>query len=239
MLNPYLVPCLVELRGEFNQAYPTRDKGADGWIADAVHNSTSDHQADSKGRVRAIDIDVDLHGAPSLWDRCERLRQRQASGADGRLEYIIHMRKIASRSHGWLWRPYTGTSDPHTNHAHFSARHDGTGYTDTRPWGVLEDTVSWTDDVITNPSWRADAKTNPTVQAKFALYDAWNQAHAANVATAAILAQLKALTGKDFVDEQAIVSGVLTGLPVDAIVAAIPADMAQQVVDKLAARMQA
>jgi len=102
-----------------------------------------------------------------------------------------------------------------------------------------EDSVSWTDDVITNPAWRADAKTNPTVQAKFALYDAWNQAHAANVATAAILAQLKALTGKDFVDEQAIVAGVLAGLPVDAIVAAIPEDMAEQVVDLLTARLQA
>jgi hypothetical protein len=101
------------------------------------------------------------------------------------------------------------------------------------------DDMSWTEDVITNPSWRADAKTNPTVQAKFALYAAWNEAHAANIATAAILAQLKALTGKDFTDEAAIIAGVLAGLDPAAIAAAIPAAVAQQVADNLAARLAA
>jgi hypothetical protein len=136
----------------------------------------------------------------------------------------------------------------HLFHTHESEYRDADGHRMIRlatRWlqhiGLIpeEDDVSWTDDVITNPAWRADAKTNPTVQAKFALYDAWNQAHAANVATAAILAQLKALTGKDFVDEQAIVSGILAGFPVDAIVAAIPDDMAEQVVQRLSIRMQA
>jgi hypothetical protein len=136
---PYLVASLATLRSEFNQAYPTRDKGADGWIADSSHDLTSDHQPNAQGAVRAIDIDVDLHGTPSLWDRCEWLRARQASGADNRLEYIIHKSQIASRSHGWAWRQYTGSTDPHDNHAHFSARHDGTGWSSTAAWGLLGD----------------------------------------------------------------------------------------------------
>jgi len=68
---------------------------------------------------------------------------------------------------------------------------------------------------------------------------ALDEARAARKDIAVLSAQLKTLTGKDFVDEQAVIDGVLAGLPVDAIVAAIPEDMAQQVVDKLAARMQA
>lgn len=74
------------------------------------------------------------------------------------------------------------------------------------------DDMDWSDDVITNPSWRADSKTNPTVQVKFAIADAWNQARAANVNSAKALALVTQLAGKDFTDEPAIVAGVLEGL---------------------------
>jgi len=107
-----------------------------------------------------------------------------------------------------------------------------------------EDHMNWTDDVITNPAWRADSKTNPTVQAKFAIYDAWNQAHTAmEKATAAdqklsqVLVMLKDLTGRDFTDEQQIASTVLAGLNPQLIAAAIPQDLAQRVADELAARL--
>lgn len=53
-----------------------------------------------------------------------------------------------------------------------------------------------------------------------------------------IEAQLTALTGRDFTDEPAIVAGVLAGLDPAAIAAAIPADLARQVADELAARLQ-
>ncbi len=137
MATPYLVPCLVKLRDQFNHEFPDRAKGADGWIGDAAHQSgTSDHNPNAQGAVRAVDITTDLaRPGVSLWDVCEMVR------GDSRLEYIIHMGKIASRSQGWTWRAYTGSSDPHTNHAHFSARHDGTGWTSTGPWG-LEDIVT-------------------------------------------------------------------------------------------------
>jgi hypothetical protein len=136
MTAPFLVPCLVQLRDQFNHEFPDRAKGADGWIGDNAHateNPSSDHNPNIKGQVRAIDITTDLkRPGISLWDVCEMLR------GSPRLEYIIHMRKIASRSHGWTWRTYTGTADPHTNHAHFSARADGTGYNDKSPWGLEE-----------------------------------------------------------------------------------------------------
>ncbi|MEU4222188.1 hypothetical protein [Actinoplanes sp. NPDC026623] len=104
-----------------------------------------------------------------------------------------------------------------------------------------EDTMDWTDDVITNPAWRADSKTNPTVRANFAIYDVWNQAHSAAAAAAAARADVAALknqlaalnTGlgaaiaaiaaKDVVDEaalaehlsQGVAAVVLAGLPAD------------------------
>src|SRR5262249_22257909 len=49
--------------------------------------------------------------------------------------------------------------------------------------------------------------------------------------------QLTALSGKDFTDEEAIVSGILAVLTPQAIAAAIPANLAKQVADELAARL--
>jgi hypothetical protein len=104
-----------------------------------------------------------------------------------------------------------------------------------------EDTMDWTDDVITNPAWRADSKTNPTVRASFAIYDSWNQAHAAAAEAAAarsdvaalknqvtalgtgLSAAIATLAAKDTVDEaalaehlsQAVAAAVIAGLPAD------------------------
>jgi len=142
MTDPYLIPCLKTLRSEFNELNPSRDKGSDGWIGDAKHQSeTSDHNPDSQGRVLAIDIDSTGPWPAPFGDVVESLR------GDSRLEYIIWNRRIASRSQGWTWRTYTGTSDPHTGHAHFSARHDHTGQNSTAPWG-LEDFMPLSDSDI-------------------------------------------------------------------------------------------
>lgn len=104
--------------------------------------------------------------------------------------------------------------------------------------------MDWSDDVIPNPAWRDDAKTNKTVKASFAIYDAWNQAHTAMVKAAAadaklnqVLVLLKDLTGRDFTDEQQIAAAVLAGLDPALIAAAIPPDLAGRVADELAARM--
>lgn len=135
MTDPFLVRCLVTLRAEFNEAAPGRDKGADGWIGDAAHAArASDHNPDSKGRVLAVDIDSTGPWPFDFSAAVEELR------GDPRLEYVIWNRRIASRDQGWTWRPYTGTSDPHTGHAHFSARHDYANNNNTAPWG-LEDLI--------------------------------------------------------------------------------------------------
>jgi hypothetical protein len=159
MTDPYLVPCLAVLRAEFNALNPKRDKGSDGWIGDTAHQShTSDHNPDSKGRVLALDIDSTGPWPVPFNTLVESVR------GDARLEYVIWNRRIAERDRGWTWRTYTGTSDPHTGHAHFSARHDHTGNTSTAPWH-LEDFVAldtddvraiWmTDGIIAAPDWAA------------------------------------------------------------------------------------
>lgn len=134
MTAAYLVPCLVKLRAEFNALSPGRDKGADGWIGDAAHLSrTSDHNPDSQGRVLAVDIDSTgpwPGGTAGFNAAVESLR------GDDRLEYIIWNRRICSRDRGWTWRTYTGSSDPHTGHAHFSARHDHTGNNSAASWRI-------------------------------------------------------------------------------------------------------
>jgi hypothetical protein len=61
---------------------------------------------------------------------------------------------------------------------------------------------------------------------------------AANTKTDQIIALLSKLAGHDFTDEDAIVAGVLAGLDPAVIAAAIPADLAQQVADELATRLQ-
>ncbi|MGW5672396.1 hypothetical protein [Micromonospora sp. NPDC003776] len=54
-----------------------------------------------------------------------------------------------------------------------------------------------------------------------------------------LAAQVTTLAGKDFTDEQAIVTGVLAGLPPEKIAEAIPPQLAKDVADELARRMAA
>jgi hypothetical protein len=148
-----LVPCLVVLRAEFNTLAPKRDKGADGWIGDAAHQQeSSDHNPDETGRtptedaddideVHAIDVDSDLGPGMDLADYVERIRVRHERGQDNRLQYIIYRGRICSAARGWTWREYIGKS-AHFDHAHFSVRYTTAQENDTRPWGVLEDTMT-------------------------------------------------------------------------------------------------
>jgi hypothetical protein len=139
MASWFLVPCLVQLRSEFNDLNPDRDKGADGSIGDTAHqSSTSDHNPDAQGRVLAVDIDSSgpwpgFTFATAVGLIIERCR----SGREDRIQYIIWDHHIYSRSTEFAKRAYTATSDPHVNHAHFSARHDHHGESDTRGWNLL------------------------------------------------------------------------------------------------------
>jgi hypothetical protein len=258
-----LVPCLVQLRAEFNAVAPNRGRGADGSIGDSSHTSSSDHtpdedsdvlrdhDADDKNEVHALDIDSTGPWPEAGWfDRAilalvdrERTEYESATMV-GRLQYVIWNRRIASRSWGWTWRTYTG-SDPHTNHAHFSARYLTSTEADTRPWGIEDDmpltsadgATVWKTDIIPNPAFRADAKDNPATTAFFAVGDIWRRVGGIEQTLTALTARVAQLVGADLVDEAAIVSGVLAELTPAAIAAAIPPELARQVADELAARL--
>lgn len=150
-----LVPCLVDLRGEFNDLAPGRDRASDGSIGDAAHRaSSSDHNiddgpdqgrtpnedADSDPEVHAIDVDADLRKPGWSMERAVQIIVgRHRSGADDRLQNVIYNRRIWSASWGWTERDYTG-SNPHDKHAHFGSRYTTAAENnDRRPWGLLAD----------------------------------------------------------------------------------------------------
>jgi peptidoglycan hydrolase-like protein with peptidoglycan-binding domain len=116
-----LVDGLESLRAEFNTINPKRDRSSDGWIGDDRHAATvSDHNPDVRGDVYAIDVDVDGVPMPAIvaW-----LVAECRAGRETRLQYVIFRRTIWSRSWGWKARAYRG-ANPHTKHAHFSARRE-------------------------------------------------------------------------------------------------------------------
>jgi hypothetical protein len=143
-----LVPCGQQLRAEFNEAFPWRDKASDGWIADALHSPSShhspdesskvlrDHDADSKDEVHAIDVDEDLRDAQTTMSECvAEVHRRHAVGLDNRVTEIIYEGRIATAARGWVWRTYIGPN-PHDKHAHFSFSYVADRENDTRPFGV-------------------------------------------------------------------------------------------------------
>jgi hypothetical protein len=229
-----VVPCLLALREEFNRLAPLRDKGADGTIGDTAHTSSSDHSpdedsdvlrnhdADVKNEVHALDIDS-TGPWPEPFDVIVRrlvIRERgefNSATMVGRLQYVIWNRQIASRSNRWVWTRYDG-SDPHTNHAHFSARYTAAQEADTRPWGVYqEDTVEAAD--IEKIAQRAAdltwAKNLPSAwldveKRSAADWLKYGDAARRDVQTMgkALGSALQALAVKDDFDEQALVASL-------------------------------
>jgi hypothetical protein len=235
-----LVPCLVSLRAEFNAVAPRRDKGADGSIGDGAHTSASDHtpdedsdvlrdhDADSKNEVHALDIDSSgpWPGGWAWFDATIKgIVARHHRGEDDRLQYVIWNRKIANRDiDNWRWRTYKGTTDPHVDHAHFSARYTTAAESDTSPWGIEEDDTVNADQFL-------EILNDPRVAARFKVLP-WQFAgnplppglSAASTLTATFAAAREA-AGHD-VDEQEIAAAVLAGLnagPVEQTVAALRA----------------
>ena len=127
-MKPQLCKAGQQLREQFDDSFPDRDRTSDGWIADARHIAagTSDHIPDpSSGIVRAIDLDRDVSGKakpdlmPDIADQLRRLAK-----TDKRIAYIIFNGRIASPRLGWRWRKYTG-SNPHNHHCHVSFTRKG------------------------------------------------------------------------------------------------------------------
>lgn len=146
-----LVPCLDALRTEFNVLNPDRDKSSDGWIGDTSHSaSESDHNPDETGNTPYEDsdstdevhaLDIDKTGSwpnGATYDQLVNLIvDRHRNGDDWRLQNVIWNRRIASRSWGWTWDDYTG-SNPHGEHAHFSAIYDSNAEKSTASWGLVD-----------------------------------------------------------------------------------------------------
>ena len=121
-MKPILCKAGQQLREQFDDCYSDRDRKSDGWLGDARHAARpSDHNPDSQGIVRAIDIDRDLSGVskPDLMpDVADQIRLCAKAG-DKRIAYVTFDGRIASDKKGWAWRPYTG-SNKHNHHCHIS-----------------------------------------------------------------------------------------------------------------------
>lgn len=129
----YEVSCGKQLMAEFNTIAPNRDHASDGTIGDTAHQQeNSDHNPDSKGAVRAIDVDNDLHEPGLDFETVVQfILERCRNGSETRITYIIYNRRIWEQDNGWRQRPYNGTS-PHTEHGHFSFSHNDKVSNNTR-----------------------------------------------------------------------------------------------------------
>jgi hypothetical protein len=122
-MKPVLCKAGQQLREQFDDSFPDRDRSSDGWIGDTRHSARpSDHNPDAKtGVVRAIDVDRDVSGSakPDLMpDIADQIRLAAKAG-DKRIAYVIFEGRIASSRMGWRWRKYSG-SNPHNKHCHIS-----------------------------------------------------------------------------------------------------------------------
>jgi hypothetical protein len=127
-MKPVLCKAGQQLREQFDDTFPDRDRRSDGWIGDLRHSARpSDHNPDREtGVVRAIDVDRDVHktGKPDLMpDIADQLRLAAKAG-EKRIAYIIFEGRIASSRMGWRWRKYSG-SNPHRAHLHCSFTKQG------------------------------------------------------------------------------------------------------------------
>lgn len=127
-MKPILCDAGRQLREQFDDTFPDRDRRSDGWLGDTRHSSRpSDHNPDSTtGLVRAIDVDRDVSGTakPDLMpDIADQIRLCAKAG-DKRIAYVIFNGRIASPKKRWAWRAYEGIN-PHNHHCHISFTRKG------------------------------------------------------------------------------------------------------------------
>jgi len=171
MANPVLTKSLTQLRTDFNNSFPGRDKGTDGWIGDEAHQQeTSGHNpddtpgvkaeysdSDSKPEVRAIDVDKDLRD--SVYTMYKVIEQILKNKNDTkRLAYIIFNGTIWSASHSWQPHEYTG-SNLHDQHAHFSGDPD---YDEDATTWSIGDGMSYTEGQMRAFPWQYEDPNEPT-----------------------------------------------------------------------------
>jgi hypothetical protein len=123
-MKPWLCKAGQQLREQFDDTFPDRDRTSDGWIGDTRHAARpSDHNpSPTTSVVRAIDIDRDVSGSakPDLMpDIADQIRIFAKTDKSKRIAYIIFDGQIASSKKGWAFRPYTGIN-AHRHHLHIS-----------------------------------------------------------------------------------------------------------------------
>jgi hypothetical protein len=130
-----LAKSLETLRKQVNEAFPNRSKSSDGSIGNAEHSArTSDHNPDTDGVVKAVDITHD----PAHRLNSQHLNDVLIASRDPRIKYLISNRKITSGNDGpspWVPREYTG-SNPHDHHVHISVKKAAKYFDDTRLWSL-------------------------------------------------------------------------------------------------------
>jgi len=118
-MQPKLCAAGVQLRDQVDTWYPDRRTTSDGWLGDARHAARkSDHNPDSTGCVRAIDIDSRLDSSEGLSVYLAD-QIRICAKTDNRISYVIHNGMIASKILNFKWRKYLGFNK-HTKHIHVS-----------------------------------------------------------------------------------------------------------------------
>jgi hypothetical protein len=123
-MKPVLCKAGQQLREQFDDTFPSRDRHSDGWIGDTRHSARpSDHNPDAQtGIVRAIDVDRDVSGKakPDLMpDIADQIRLYAKADKSKRIAYLIFEGRIASAKKSWSWRPYDG-ANKHNAHLHCS-----------------------------------------------------------------------------------------------------------------------
>lgn len=123
-MKPWLCKAGQQLREQFDDTFPDRDRTSDGWIGDTRHAARpSDHNpSPTTAVVRAIDIDRDVSGSakPDLMpDIADQIRIFAKSDKSKRISYIIFDGQIASSKKSWAWRTYDG-ANKHNHHCHIS-----------------------------------------------------------------------------------------------------------------------
>jgi len=133
MVDWRLAGSLIKLRSQINAISPNRGKGADGTIGNLEHAvRTSDHNPNSQGVVRAMDVTHDPSRGFDSYKFADMLRRKR----DPRILTVISNGRIfSSEVSPWTWRRYTGKNS-HSQHVHISVGIYAQLYDDSSNWDI-------------------------------------------------------------------------------------------------------
>ncbi|MFD6771109.1 hypothetical protein ACFWC6_33370, partial [Micromonospora chalcea] len=234
-----------QIRAAHPQAVPPATPATSwGSIADSAHSSTSDHYPhvySALGKT-AVVCARDFPHAPKLGLDAHKIAEELRQSRDPRIGYIISNGRITGPNYGWAWSAYRG-SDPHDTHIHVSTVH--TAVADSgADWQIGDEDMPLSDADVERVATAAASKVHGQKIGKssYTIGQALDRAYHYQTKLDALAAAMSALAGRDLVDEQAVAEQLapllLAGLSPEKIAAAIPPQIARDVADELAARLQ-